>query len=418
MSRTQSRKITKRMVDALRKRRKPDLVWDRDLPGFGVRAYATGGIAYVVQSRGPSGSRRVTLGRHGDLTPDVARKLATAVIDRIKSGEKPLPEESPPAVDHTMTELANRCLSEYVDLQCKPSTAARYRRLLRLYVVPALGGMSVVEVDRERVAALHYALREKQGTANQVLWMLSRMFSLAETWGWRPKGSNPCRSIRAYKSHHRERFLSREEYRRIGRVLKEEEAGGTTHRPAIAAVRMLLLTGCRRGEVATLRWDDVDRVSGHLRLRDSKTGPRWIPLTREAIAVLDGLERKPGNPWVFPGVQEGAHVKNLTRYWLRLRKKMDLEDVRLHDLRHSYASRALQMGESLSMIGRLLGHSSIDTTARYAHLARDTEKASAARVAGSIEAHILPDAGGPEVLELPREDAELPETDGKKERAA
>lgn len=418
MSRTQSRKITKRMVDALRARRKPDLVWDRDLPGFGVRAYASGRIAYVVQSRGPSGSRRVTLGRHGDLTSDVARKLATAVIDRIKSGQAPLPENVPPVVDHTMAELGDRCVAEYVDLQCKPSTAVRYRRLLRLYIVPALGELSVREVDRERVAALHHDLREKQGTANHVLWMLSRMFSLAETWGWRPKGSNPCRSIRAYKSHHRERFLSREEYRRIGRVLKEVESKGTIHRPAIAAVRMLLLTGCRRGEVATLRWDDVDRVSGHLRLRDSKTGPRWIPLTREALIVLDGLERKPGNPWVFTGIGEAAHVGDLTRYWLRLRKKMDLEDVRLHDLRHSYASRALQLGESLSMIGRLLGHSGIDTTARYAHLAKDTEKASAARVAGSIEAHILPDAGGPDVFEFPREGADRPATDGKKDIAA
>lgn len=417
MSRTQSRKITKRMVDALRKRRKPDLVWDRDLPGFGVRAYATGRIAYVVQSRGPSGSCRVTLGSHGDLTPDGARKLATAVIDRIKSGQTPLPKDAPPVVNHTMAELGERCVAEYVDLQCKPSTAVRYRRLLRLYIVPALGELSVREVDRERVAVLHRALREKRGTANHVLWMLSRMFSLAETWGWRQKGSNPCRSMRAYKSNHRERFLSRAEYRRIGRVLKEVESKGTIQRPAIAAIRMLLLTGCRRGEVATLRWDDVDRVSGHLRLRDSKTGPRWIPLTREAIAVLDGLERKPGNPWVFTGIGEGTHVGDLTRYWLRLRKKVDLDDVRLHDLRHSYASRALQMGESLSMIGRLLGHSSIDTTARYAHLARDTEKASAARVAGSIEAHILPDAGMRNVTELPQ-GTELPETDGKNERAA
>ena len=134
--------------------------------------------------------------------------------------------------------------------------------------------------------------------------------------------------------------------------------------------------------------------------------------------MLDGLERKPGNPWVFTGIGEAAHVGDLTRYWLRLRKKMDLEDVRLHDLRHSYASRALQLGESLSMIGRLLGHSGIDTTARYAHLAKDTEKASAARVAGSIEAHILPDAGGPDVFEFPREGADRPATDGKKDIAA
>ena len=155
-----------------------------------------------------------------------------------------------------------------------------------------------------------------------------------------------------------------------------------------------MLTGCRRGEIVTLQWDDVDRSAGHLRLRDSKTGARFVPLTDAAMEVLDGIEAVPGNPWVFPGKKPGTHVSELTGFWLRLRKRMDLNDVRLHDLRHSYASRALAVGESLSMIGRLLGHASVDTTARYAHLARDTEKASAARIAGSIEENILPAVPG------------------------
>ena len=144
----------------------------------------------------------------------------------------------------------------------------------------------------------------------------------------------------------------------------------------------------------TLQWDDVDRSAAHLRLRDSKTGARFVPLTDETMEVLDGIEPVPGNPWVFPGKKPGAHVSDLSAFWHRLRQKMDLEDVRLHDLRHSYASRALALGESLSMIGRLLGHSSVNTTARYAHLARDTEKASAARIAGSIENNILPTVPG------------------------
>ena len=382
-------------------KRKSDLAWDRDLPGFGVRAYATGRIAYVVQSRGPQGSRRATLGKHGDLTPDEARKLAAAVIDRIKAGEKPFPEAPEPEPEHTMAELAQRFLTEYAERQWKPATAARLRQLLHKHILPALGGLVVREVDRESVAAVHHALRGTRGTANDLLWMLSRMFSLAETWGWHLAGTNPCRSVRAYRSNRLERFLSRAEYRKIGRVLKEANSSGAVHPPAVAAIRMLLLTGCRSGEVARLQWDDVDRASGQLRLKDSKTGPRCIPLTTEALTVLDGLERIPGNPWVFTGAGEGSHVKNLTRYWTRLRRKAGLEDVRLHDLRHSYASRALLLGESLSMIGKLLGHSSIDTTARYAHLARDTEKASAAKVAGSIEANILPaSVEVPEVAEV------------------
>lgn len=394
MSRPNARKLTKRTVDALRAKRKPGLFWDSGLPGFGVRVYASGRVVYVVQSRGPHGSRRVTLGRHGDLTSDEARGRAAVVIDRIKSGEEPLPRAPAAAADPTVEALGRRCLAEHVDRQCKPSTAARYRRLLRAHIVPALGGMSVGAVESADVAELHHALRGTPGTANDVLCSLSRMFSLAETLGWRARGKNPCRAVRAYRSNSRERFLSRAEYRKIGLALREAESAGAMHPPAIAAIRMLLLTGCRSGEIANLQWDDVDRVSGHLRLKDSKTGPRLIPLTGEALAVLDGLKRKSGNPWVFWGFGEGARIGSLHRYWSRLRRKLDLEDVRLHDLRHSFASRALFLGESLPMIGKLLGHSRIETTARYAHLARDSEKASAERVAGSIEAHILPEPGG------------------------
>ena len=392
------KKITKRMVDGLSARGNPGIAWDRDVPGFGVRLYPTGRITYVVQSRGPNGSRRATLGGHGEITPAQARKRAAAAIDRIKSGKEALAHEPEPDAKPTVEDLAQQCLVRYVDVQCKDSTAKRYRQLLRSHIVPALGEMPVVSVEREHVAALHHDLRDKRGTANNVMWVLSKMFSLAEAWGLRPAGSNPCRTVQAYKMKRRERFLSRAEYRLIGRVLQESESNGSAWPAAVAAIRLLMLTGCRRQEIATLQWDDVDRTAGHLRLQDSKTGSRMIPLTLTAFEVLDGIPRVSGNPWVFVGQKQGAHVSQLTSHWHRLRSKMprSLHDVRLHDLRHSYASHALALGESLSMIGKLLGHTSMDTTARYAHLARDTEKASAAKVAASIEANILPDglAGG------------------------
>ena len=392
MPKRTSEKISRRMVDAFAARGKPGFVWDRVLPGFGVRLYPSGRIAYVVQSRGPLGSKRVTLGRHGALTPEQARKRAIGVIDRIKTGEEPLPRNGGLEPERTVADLAKRCLERYVDVECKEKTAKRYRQLLGGHIMPALGEMAVSGVEREHIAALHHSLRETRGTANNVLWVLSKMFSLAEVWGWRKTGTNPCRSVKAYKANRRERFLNREEYRTIGRMLREVERDGSIWPPAVAAIRLLMLTGCRREEIAMLRWDDVDRAAGHLRLRDSKTGARWIPLTPSALEVLDGIEPVPGNPWVFVGTKPGTHVSQLTGFWHRLRRKMGLEDVRLHDLRHSYASRALALGESLSMIGRLLGHTSMDTTARYAHLARDTEKASVARVAASIEENILPEA--------------------------
>ena len=157
----------------------------------------------------------------------------------------------------------------------------------------------------------------------------------------------------------------------------------------VAAIRLLMLTGCRRNEILELQWDDVDLERSEIRLRDTKTGPRTVPLNPAAVGVLSGLRRVPGNPWVLPGRQPGRRIASLNEPWLRLRARAGLEDVRLHDLRHSFASRALALGESLPMIARLLGHAEIQTTARYAHLTREAMNASAARVAASIGEDIL-----------------------------
>ena len=154
-------------------------------------------------------------------------------------------------------------------------------------------------------------------------------------------------------------------------------------------MRLLLLTGCRKNEILTLRWDDVDRTVGELRLRESKTGVRQVPLTPAVQAVLDGIVRIEGNPWVITGKKTGTHLSNVDEAWRRVRIRAGLEGVRIHDWRHSYASRALALGEGLSMIGKLLGHRKVRTTARYAHLARDTERASAAKVGSSIGGDLL-----------------------------
>ena len=219
--------------------------------------------------------------------------------------------------------------------------------------------------------------------------VLSKMFSLAEDWGLAPAGGNPCRFVRKYKEGMRERFLAEHEYRRIGCELCVLEAEGPLPARAAAALRLLMLTGCRLNEILTLRWDDVDRKAGELRLRDTKTGARMVPLTPTAAAVLAGVVRVPRSPWVFAGVTPDRHLSQLSTYWRHARGRCGLEDVRIHDLRHSFASRALALGESLTMIGRLLGHTDVGSTARYAHLARDAEKTAVARVGGSIEADIL-----------------------------
>ena len=252
--------------------------------------------------------------------------------------------------------------------------------------------MAVKDVRSKDVIALHDRLRNTPSMANHVVAMLSKMFSLAETWDVVPRGHNPCKAVSHYREQPRERFLTPEEYRSVGAALREAEAGGWMWRPAIAAIRLLMLTGCRKSEILTLRWDDVDRTAGELRLRDGKRGPRMVPLTTPVLKVLDGIERIEGNPWVIPSKKPGACLPDLTYYWNRIQVHAELDGVRVHDLRHSHASRALALGESLTMIGRILGHSKVGTTARYAHLVHDAEKAAAARTGDSIGAHLAPHA--------------------------
>ena len=396
MPRRSTLTLSGRAVDALAVSARDVIVWDRELAGFGVRVYPSGRKVYVVQSRAGGGPRRVTLGTHGEITATQARKRAAQVIDRIKRGEEPGPLL--PQTGTTVADLAERYMSAHVAQNCNAHTAGIYRGSLENHILPALGMMPLGLVERAHVSALHYRLRETPRAANRALAVLSKMFSLAAAWGLVPDGTNPCRAVRKYKERKRERFLSREEYRRLGQALAEAEAEagreGAVSPYAIAALRLLMLTGCRLNEILTLRWDDVDRTAGEFRLRDGKTGTRMVPLTPTAEAVLAGIRRIPTNPWVIVGKQPGSHLPTITAEWYRLRARAGLDDVRIHDLRHSYASRALAAGESLSMIGKLLGHADIQSTARYAHLARETERVSAARVGASIGADIAPAAGG------------------------
>ena len=386
MPRRSELRITKRAVDALTVSAKDTVFWDRDLAGFGLRVQPSGRKTYVVQSRGPCGPKRVTLGLHGDISADEARKQAAVVIDRIKRGEDPVPVV--PETELTVTALAERFMRVHVEAHCKPSTVTTYRSLLEWHILPALGAMALSAVGRREIAALHHRLRDQPQTANAAVRIASSMFARAETWELVPSGWNPCRRVRRYRQHSRERFLTPEEYRRLGRALSEAEADGSAWPPAIAAIRLLMLTGCRHSEILSLRWDDVDRTAGELRIRDAKSGPRMVPLTAPVALVLDGIRRESGTHWVIVGKTAGSRMSSVKHAWHRIRAQAKLDDVRLHDCRHSYASRALALRESLPTIGKLLGHRKVTTTARYAHLMRDAEKVAATRVGESIGVHL------------------------------
>ena len=377
-------RITKRSVDAVKVGGADIVYWDGELTGFGLRVRRSGRKSYVVQTRIAGKLCWFTIGPHGPLNPNQARARALEILACAKKGIDPRDADARREAEPSMADLGRRFLEEYVPVHCKPSTREEYRRSVRLFVDPVIGELRVPEVQRKDIAALHHGLRDKPYQANRTLGVLSKMFNLAEVWGWRPDGSNPCRHVKRYKEHKRERFLSPEETERLGQVLREAEEEMPS---AVAAFRLLLLTGCRMSEIRDLRWEYVKNDC--IELPDAKTGGRVVPLGPEARAVLSAIPRDEDNPWVIAGRLPGSHLTDLQRPWRRIRKQAGLEDVRIHDLRHSFASRALALGESLTMIGKLLGHTQVQTTARYAHLARDSIQTAAARITGSIGGNLL-----------------------------
>ena len=381
-------KLNRRTIDRLTVERGNRVFWDSELPGFGIRVHSTGHKVYVAQARIPGGlPKRGVIGRYVEISTEDARRKAAEMIDRIRRGLDPAPPPEPP--EPTVADLAERYMTAHVEVNCRPGTVSQYRTLLDLHILPELGGLRLSEVNRSHASALHYRLRDNPNRANQAVGLLSRMFNLAVAWGMTPARPNPCRSVKRYRERDCERFLTEEEYARLGRVLSEAEPEGGLMASAVAAVRLLLLTGCRRTEVLRLRWDDIDRAAGELRIRESKTGPRRVPLTAPVERVLARIPRIEGNPWVIAGGRRGEPLKDINSYWHRLRERAGLKDLRLHDCRHSFASQALAIGEGLPTIARLLGHKTVMTTYRYAHLAEDSEKASVARVGDSIGSDLL-----------------------------
>ena len=318
------------------------------------------------------------------MTPAEARARAAEIVSGARAGKNPAAQNGADAKALTMRELGRRFLDECVPAHCKASTAAEYRRSVELFVDPRIGRRPVPDIQRSDIAALHHDMRATPYQANRTLGVLSKMFNLAELWGLRPDGSNLCRHVKRFREEKRERFLSDAEYRRLGEMLKEIERDGSETPSAIAAVRLLMLTGCRLSEIQKLRWEHVALDAGELRLPDTKTGAKVVHLGDPAIEVLRGLRRPDDNPWVIAGRKPGSHLTDLQHPWRRIRARAGLEDVRLHDLRHSFASGGLLVGEGLPMIGKLLGHTQVQTTARYAHLANDPLKAAANRIASRI----------------------------------
>jgi integrase len=432
-------KITKRLVEAAEVREKDYIICDNELRGFAVRVLPSGKRYYLVQYRIGTRYRRMSIGQHGVLTAETARRTAFNLLAAVKDGKDPAGDRQDGRKALTVAELARRFDEEHIAVRLKPGTAREYRRNLRRFILPAIGRLKVADATKADIARLHHELRHIPYQANRNLEVISKMFNLAELWGLRPDGSNPRRHIKKYPEEKRERYLSPAELAALGAAFFRAEQEGVEDPYAIAAIRLLIFTGCRLNEIMTLKWSHVEFAARCLRLPDSKTGARIVHLGAPALEVLSGIERRPDNPWVICGKKPGARRTDLQPPWRRLRKRATvllwsrseatpeaalvvrlesklgrepthdeclataeneglelptgLGDVRIHDLRHSFASGAIALGESLPMIGKLLGHTQVQTTARYAHLATDPVKAAAERVSSSIAALISGETG-------------------------
>ena len=322
----------------------------------------------------PSGARRYfihsqhrgkrvwkIIGDAAAITEPEARTRARSMLAALRDGREP--EAADPG--GTLFETVAEEVFDRYGRRWKPRTLEVNRVYLRRQILPFFAGKPIGEITREDVQAWFRGLHATPAAANRSAPILSVIMQQAEAWGYRPENSNPCAGIRRYRQGRSERFLTPEEYRRLAAVLGRHEASRPLH---VAALRLLLLTGCRKSEILTLQWRSYRE--GRLYLSDSKTGPRTVWLCEAARGVLDRLPRSSG--WVFPVAGRRTPWLWLDYFWRGVREEAGLRDVRLHDIRHSYASIALLCGESVRAVGRLLGHEKAATTLKYTHLSDAT----------------------------------------------
>lgn len=406
-----TRRITAEVVEGLKA---GEAAWDSAVRGFGVRRQLRDAV-YVLKARIGGKQRFLTIGRNGapwaegkKLGPDTARREAQRLVGLIRDGKDPAAERDQARTAPTFAELAARYMVEYAEPRKKPRTRAEDARLLRLHLLPALGSIKARDIGKAEVARFHASLRTTPVAANRSLALLSAIMGWAESVDERPDNSNPCRAIGRFPERPRERMLTAEELARLGAALDRAERGWSdeelavspdARRPsrvtaedwrAVAAFRLLIFTGARLSEILTLRWEWIDRTLGTARLPDSKTGAKTIPLPPPALAVIAALPRMAGSPYVLPGDRPGKPFIGIQKPWQRVRAAAALSDVRLHDLRHAFASVAVAGGESLYVVGKVLGHRQVDTTSRYAHLAEDPMKAAADRTAARLAGMLSP----------------------------
>jgi integrase len=406
---TSSKRITKRIVDALPAE---TTIWDTDIAGFGVRRQRRD-KTYSLKCRVNGRQKWITIGKHGaPWTVEMARHEAVRLLGILAGGGDPSETRDRVKRDLTISELCDLYTAENSTLK-KDSTLATDKGRIERHIKPLIGKFRCQEVSRANVERMRNDIaagktaidvktgfrgraivRGGQGTANKAVSLLGAIFTFAVERDLRE--GNPVHGVKQYQGKKLERYLSTKEMARLGEALEQAEANGANIY-SIAAVRALLLTGARKGEILNLRWSEIDFDQSCLRLPDSKTGAKIIPVGPAVLSFLSTLPRIEGNAYVFPGRTAGRPMVNLTKIWHSIRSEAGLSDVRIHDFRHSFASIGAAGGESLMVIGKVLSHANSATTERYAHLSDDPVKAAARRISDKVNL-ALSSGGGSEIV--------------------
>jgi integrase len=389
------------MIDSLAAGGKERLIRDTDVLGFGLRISTEGTLTYILRYRFEGRQRRYKIGIHGSpWTPETARAEAQVLLGRVAEGVDPQQEKINDRKELTIAELCDAYLDEGL-LTAKDASIDAARMDIENHIKPLLGmrrASRLVRSDVEQllrdVAAGKTAKRRKtgyrglsrvrggKGAANSAVSVLSAVLGFGVMRGVRL--DNPAIGVKRFPGRKMERFLSPAELARLGETLAAAAALGVESRFAIAAIRLLILTGCRRNEVLTLKRSYIDPHHRCLRLPDSKTGAKIVHLGAPAMKVIIGIPYVEGSPYLLPGRKAGTHLTDLQSSWERIRQTARLEDVRIHDLRHSFASVGASIGDSMLIIGALLGHKSTKTTERYTHLSDHPLKSAADRISEEI----------------------------------
>ncbi len=396
-------KITKRSVDSLRPRDRDYVHWDGLLTGFGVRVRATGGKSFVAAYRlGGRNTpfRRVTIGAVGTIEVGKAREEAKRIIGGARLGQDRAAEKAKQRAEMNVAKVCDLYLAEGCETK-KPSTLATDRGRIERHIKPLLGNRLIGEVTRADIerfmrdvakgktaadvkTGLHgrAIIEGGKGTATRTVGLLGGIFSFAVSRHMR--SDNPVRGVRRYPDKKGETFLSPADMAKLGEALSASEKSGANP-AAIAIIRLLAFTGARKNEIVALRWSEVDLGRGRICLGDSKTGAKAFPIGAPAIEVLAGLARFDHTPFVFPASSGSASFQGTEKVWRKVRVAAGFPSLRLHDLRHSFASAGLARGDTLPIIAAILGHLDVKTTSRYAHLAEDPVRHAADAIARTVQ---------------------------------